>query len=247
LEKGSDFMSGHSKWATIHRKKGLIDAQRGKIFQKLAKEIMIAARDGGPDPSENPSLRLAIDKAKSANMPKDNIENAIKKATGTNEGINYEQIRYEGYGSSGVAVMVDCLTDNRNRTASLVRNCFTKCGGNLGTDGSVSYMFERKGSILISDAYDEEEMMMAAIDAGADDFNHTEDFYEITTDQQSFVNVREALEKAGVKEFIDCSLTYIPNIEVELDEEGHEKIEKLIENLEDLDDVQDVYYNLKED
>ena len=240
-------MSGHSKWATIHRKKGLIDAQRGKIFQKLAKEIMVAAKGGSPDPNENAALRLAVDKAKSANMPKDNIENAVKKATGTNDGANYEQVRYEGYGHGGVAFMVDCLTDNRNRTAPMVRNCFTKAGGNLGTDGSVSYMFERKGSIVIQDAYDEDEMMMAALDAGADDFEHVEDTYEITTDQESFTKVRDALEAAGVKEFIDCSLTYIPNMEIELDEEGKEKIEKLVENLEDLDDVQDVYYNLKED
>ena len=240
-------MSGHSKWATIHRKKGLIDAQRGKLFQKLAKEIMVAAKGGSPDPNENAALRLAVDKAKSANMPKDNIENAIKKATGANDGANYEQVRYEGYGHGGVAVMVDCLTDNRNRTAPMVRNCFTKAGGNLGTDGSVSYMFERKGSIVIADAYDEDEMMMAALDAGADDFEHVEDNYEITTDQENFTKVRDALEAAGVKEFLDCSLTYIPNMELELDEEGREKIEKLIENLEDLDDVQDVYYNLKED
>ena len=240
-------MSGHSKWATIHRKKGLIDAQRGKIFQKLAKEIMVAAKGGSPDPNENAALRLAVDKAKSANMPKDNIENAIKKATGANDGANYEQVRYEGYGHGGVAFMVDCLTDNRNRTAPMVRNCFTKAGGNLGTDGSVSYMFERKGSIVIADAYDEDEMMMTALDAGADDFEHVEDTYEITTNQEAFTKVRDGLENAGVKEFIGCSLTYIPNMEIELDEEGKEKIEKLVENLEDLDDVQDVYYNLKED
>ena len=153
-------MSGHSKWATIHRKKGLIDAQRGKQFQKLAKEIMVAAKSGSPDPNENASLRLAVDKAKAANMPKDNIENAIKKATGSQDGDNYEQVRYEGYGPNGVAFMVDCLTDNRNRTAPQVRNCFTKSGGNLGTDGSVSYMFQRKGQIGIQDAYDEDEMMM---------------------------------------------------------------------------------------
>ena len=240
-------MSGHSKWATIHRKKGLIDAQRGKVFQKLAKEIMVAARGGSPDPNENASLRLAVDKAKSANMPKDNIENAIKKASGAADGANYEQIRYEGYGCDGVAFMVDCLTDNRNRTAPMVRNAFQRAGGNLGTAGSVSYMFERKGSIVIADAYDEDEMMMTALDAGADDFEHVDNTYEITTDQESFTKVRDALEVAGVKEFENCTLTYVPNTEVELDEEGVEKIHKLVDTLEDLDDVQDVYYNLKEE
>lgn len=240
-------MSGHSKWATIHRKKGLLDAARGKVFQKLAKEIMVAARGGSPDPSQNAALRLVIDKAKAQNMPKDNIQKAIDKASGNMDGANYESVRYEGYGHGGVAVMVDCLTDNRNRTASMVRSSFTKAGGNLGTDGSVSYMFERRGSIVIPADYDEETMMMAALDAGALDFEKVEDNYMITTDQSSFVAVKEALEENGVKEFLECELTYIPNMEVELDEEGTEKVMKLVETLEDLDDVQDVYYNLKED
>lgn len=240
-------MSGHSKWATIHRKKGLLDAARGKVFQKLAKEIMVAAKGGSPDPSQNAALRLVIDKAKAQNMPKDNIQKAIDKASGNMDGANYESVRYEGYGHGGVAVMVDCLTDNRNRTASMVRSSFTKAGGNLGTDGSVSYMFERRGSIVIPADYDEETMMMAALDAGALDFEKLEDNYMITTDQTSFVAVKEALEENGVKEFLECELTYIPNMEVELDEEGTEKVMKLVETLEDLDDVQDVYYNLKED
>lgn len=241
-------MSGHSKWATIHRKKGLIDAQRGKVFQKLAKEIMVAAKGGSPDPNENASLRLAVDKAKAANMPKDNIENAIKKASGSQDGENFELVRYEGYGPNGVAFMVDCLTDNRNRTAPQVRNCFTKSGGNLGTDGSVSYMFQRKGEIVISDGYDEDEMMMASLDAGAEDFEHEENEYIITTDQDSFTKVRDALEENGVKEFSSCELTYIPTMEVEVtDSESLEKVMKLVERLEDLDDVQDVYYNLKEE
>ena len=141
-------MSGHSKWATIHRKKGLLDQQRGKVFQKLAKEIMVAAKGGSPDPNQNAALRLAVDKAKAQNMPKDNIQKAIEKATGGVDGANYETVRYEGYGHGGVAFMVDCLTDNRNRTASQVRSCFTKAGGNLGTDGSVSYLFERKGEAV---------------------------------------------------------------------------------------------------
>lgn len=238
-------MSGHSKWATIHRKKGLIDAQRGKVFQKLTKEIMVAAKGGSPDPSQNASLRLAVDKAKSQNMPKENIQKAIEKAAGMGDSANYEAIRYEGYGHGGVAFMVDCLTDNRNRTASQVRSAFTKAGGNLGTDGSVSYMFERRGTIVIPGEYDEDTMMMAALDAGADDFEREDDTYVITTNQENFTKVRDALEAAGVKEFLQCELSYVPNIEVELDEEGTEKVMNLVNALEDLDDVQDVYYNLK--
>ncbi len=240
-------MSGHSKWATIHRKKGLIDAARGKVFQKLAKEIMVAAKGGSPDPDQNAALRLAVDKAKAQNMPKDNIMKAIEKAAGNTEGENYESVRYEGYGHGGVAFMVDCLTDNRNRTASQVRSAFTKAGGNLGTDGSVSYMFHRQGSIVIPGEYDEETMMMVAVDAGADDFEKVEDHYLITTNTDTFSDVKKALEEAGVKEFLECELTYVPTMEVTLDEEGVEKIHKLVETLEDLDDVQDVYYNLKEE
>ena len=217
------------------------------MVQKLAKEIMVAAKGGSPDPQTNAALRLAVDKAKAQNMPKDNIQKAIDKASGNMDGANYESVRYEGYGHGGVAFMVDCLTDNRNRTASMVRSSFTKAGGNLGTDGSVSYMFERRGSIVIPGEYDEETMMMAALDAGALDFEKVEETYMITTDQSSFVAVKEALEENGVKEFLECELTYVPNMEVELDEEGTEKVLKLVETLEDLDDVQDDYYNLKED
>lgn len=240
-------MSGHSKWATIHRKKGLLDQARGKVFQKLAKEIMVAAKGGSPDPSQNSALRLAVDKAKAQNMPKDNIQKAIEKACGGADGANFESVRYEGYGPNGVAFMVDCLTDNRNRTASMVRSSFTKAGGNLGTDGSVSYMFERRGSIIIPGSYDEDEMMMASLDAGALDFEKVEDTYVISTDQSSFTSVRDALESSGVKEFLECELTYVPNMEVSLDEEATEKVMNLVDTLEDLDDVQDVYYNLKED
>ena len=246
-KRGGNSMSGHSKWATIHRKKGLIDAARGKIFQKLTKEIMVAAKGGSPDPNQNAALRLAVDKAKAQNMPKDNIQKAIEKATGGADGANYETLRYEGYGHGGVAFMVDCLTDNRNRTAAAVRSCFTKAGGNLGTDGSVSYMFERKGSIVIPSDYDEEEMMMTALDAGAEDFETIEGNYIITTDANSFTAVRDALEAANVKEFLECELTYVPNNEIELDEEGQEKVMKLVDMLEDNDDVQDVYYNLKQE
>ncbi len=240
-------MSGHSKWATIHRKKGLLDAARGKVFQKLAKEILVAAKSGAPDPDQNAALRLAVDKAKAQNMPKDNIMKAIEKAKGASDSENYESIRYEGYGHGGVAFMVDCLTDNRNRTASQVRSAFTKAGGNLGTDGSVSYMFQRQGSIVIPGEYDEDTMMMTALDAGALDFVNVGDNYLITTEKDNFTSVKEALEEAGVKEFLECELTYVPNMEVELDEEGKEKVYKLVETLEDLDDVQEVYYNLKED
>ena len=239
-------MSGHSKWATIHRKKGLLDAARGKVFQKLAKEIMVAAKGGSPDPNQNAALRLAVDKAKAQNMPKDNIQKAIEKASGGADGANYESVRYEGYGHGGVAFMVDCLTDNRNRTASQVRSSFTKAGGNLGTDGSVSYLFERRGSIVIPAEYDEDTMMMVALDAGALDFEKVEDTYVISTDQASFSKVRDALEENEVKEFLECELTYVPTMEVELDEAGQEKVFNLVETLEDLDDVQDVYYNLKE-
>lgn len=240
-------MSGHSKWATIHRKKGLLDAARGKIFQKLAKEILVAAKSGNPDPNQNAALRLVVDKAKAQNMPKDNIQKAIDKAAGSADGANYENIRYEGYGHGGVAFMVDCLTDNRNRTASQVRSSFTKAGGNLGTDGSVSYMFERRGSIMIPADYEEELMMMTSLEAGALDFEKIENSYIITTSAETFCSVKEALEKNNVKEFLECELTYIPNMEVELDEEGQEKVHRLVEVLEDLDDVQDVYYNLKEE
>ena len=240
-------MSGHSKWATIHRKKGLLDAARGKVFQKLAKEIMVAAKGGSPDPQQNAALRMAVDKAKAQNMPKDNIQKAIEKATGAADGANYENVRYEGYGPNGVAFMVDCLTDNRNRTASMVRSSFTKAGGNLGTDGSVSYMFERRGSIVIPGEYDEETMMMTSLDAGALDFEKEDNTYVITTSQETFTAVKDALEDADVKEFLECELTYVPNMEVSLDEESTEKVVKLIETLEDLDDVQDVYCNLKDE
>lgn len=240
-------MSGHSKWATIHRKKGLLDAARGKVFQKLAKEIMVAAKTGAPDPEQNSALRLAVDKAKAQNMPKDNILKAIEKAKGLGDADNYESVRYEGYGHGGVAFMVDCLTDNRNRTASQVRSAFTKAGGNLGTDGSVSYMFERQGSIVIPSEYDEDTMMMVSLDAGAVDFEKVEGNYIITTDMEHFTKVKQALEDAEVKEFLECELTYNPTMTVSLDDEGCEKVHRLVETLEDLDDVQDVYYNLKED
>ena len=240
-------MSGHSKWATIHRKKGELDAARGKVFQKLAKELYVAAKQGSTDPDSNPSLRMVVEKARSANMPKDNIQKAIDKAKGATEGENYESVCYEGYGPGGVAFMVDCLTDNRNRTASQVRACFTKRGGNLGTDGSVSYMFERKGIIVIPSDYNEEEVMMCALDAGAIDFITNADTYEIDTTTDTFLAVKAALEQMGVQEFLTSEITYVANNEISLDEETKEKVLSLVEQLEELDDVQDVYYNLKEE
>lgn len=239
-------MSGHSKWATIHRKKGLIDAARGKVFQKIAKELYVAAKSGTPDPDQNASLRMVVEKAKAANMPKDNIQKAIDKAKGAGENEHYDQIRYEGYGPQGVAIMVDCLTDNKNRTASFVRSTFTKKGGNLGTDGSVSYMFERKGSIVIPNKYDEDEVMLTSLDNGAVDVENDGENYNITTTPEDMLKVKDALSQIGVEEFLESEVTYIPNMEVEVDDEHKEKVLELIEQLEDLDDVQSVYFNMKD-
>ncbi len=239
-------MSGHSKWATIHRKKGLIDAARGKVFQKLAKEIYVAAKQGTPDIDQNASLRMVVEKAKAANMPKDNIQKAIDKAKGAGDGEHYDQIRYEGYGPNGVAVMLDCLTDNKNRTASFVRSTFTKKGGNLGTDGSVSYMFERKGSIIIPNTYDEDEVMLTSLDNGALDVENDGENYNITTTVEDILKVKDALIELGVETFLESEVTYLPNMEVEVDDEHKEKVLELIEQLEDLDDVQNVYFNMKD-
>ena len=240
-------MSGHSKWATIHRKKGLIDAERGKIFQKLAKEIYVAAKGTNGDPDMNPSLRMVIEKCRSQNMPKDNIQKAIDKATGAGANENYESIRYEGYGPAGTAFMVDCLTDNRNRTAMLVRTAFTKKGGNLGTDGSVSYMFDRKGVIVIEKTVDEDELMMTALDAGADDMITNDDTFEIYTSPDNFLAVKEALDNMGIKEYVTSEITFVPQNQVEVsDEETKEKIYNLIDALEEIEDVQDVYHNFSE-
>ena len=238
-------MSGHSKWSTIKRKKGLIDAERGKIFQKLAKEIYVAAKGGDASVDTNPALRMIVDKAKAQNMPKDKIQAAIDKAHKSTGGEDYEFIRYEGYGPNGVAIMVDCLTDNRNRTASMVRSTFTKRGGNLGTDGSVSYMFERKGIIVVPKTYDEEEIMNIVLDCDALDFVVSDDGYEIVTTYENFIPTNNAL-KAVVDDFILNEVRYIPNNTITLSDEDKEKIYNLIEALEDLDDVQDVYHNMEE-
>lgn len=238
-------MSGHSKWATIKRKKGAIDAERGKLFQKLAKEIYVAAKGGDPNPDNNPSLRMVVDKAKAQNMPKDRIEAAISKANKNAGGEDYEFVRYEGYGPNGVAIMADCLTDNRNRTASMVRSTFTKRGGNLGTDGSVSYMFERKGLIVVPNTYDEDKIMTIALENDALDFVSLDDSYEIYTSFEDFIKMNEALKNEDIDNFIMNEVRYIPSNYIALDEEKTQKILSLVEALEDLDDVQDVYHNLE--
>ena len=239
-------MSGHSKWATIKRKKGLIDAERGKIFQKLAKEIYVAAKSGDKDPNNNPSLRMVVDKAKAENMPKDRIQTAIDKAHAAGAGENYDSIMYEGYGINGVAILVETLTDNRNRTAGDVRSTFTKRGGNLGTDGSVSYMFEKKGIIIVPNSYDEERIMTIALENDALDFETTDEGYEIYTKFEDFIKMNNALKEDSIENIIMNEVRYIPNITVSLDEEKKEKIYNLIDTLENLDDVQNVYHNMEE-
>jgi len=239
-------MSGHSKWSTIKRKKGAIDAERSKMFQKLNKEIFVAAKMGDKDPNNNPNLRMAIDKAKAENMPKDRIQAAIDKAHSSSNSENYESIRYEGYALGGVAVMVDCLTDNKNRTAGEVRSTFTKRGGNLGTDGSVSYMFDRKGIIVLPKTYDEDSLMELALENNALDFVVNDDSYEIYTAFEDFISMNNVLEQNGITEFIMNETRYIPQNTIELPEDKKEKVYALIDTLEDLDDVQNVYHNMEE-
>ena len=237
-------MSGHSKWHNIAAKKGKADAARGKIFTKLGRELLIAVKEGGPEPAGNSKLKAVIAKCKAANMPNDTINNAIKKASASNE--NYEEIVYEGYGPNGVAVIVNASTDNKNRTAADVRHVFDKAGGNLGTSGCVSYMFNKKGVIVIDKTktnLSEDELMLLAIDNGAEDFNVEEECYEITTEPSDFTQVREALEAEGI-EFVEAEVQMIPTTYVALDEKASERMQRLIDNLEDLDDVMDVYHNL---
>lgn len=239
-------MSGHSKWHNIQAKKGKADAARGKVFTKLGRELLIAVKEGGPDPSGNSKLKNVIAKCKAANMPNDTINNAIKKASTSNE--NYEEITYEGYGPCGVAVIVEAATDNKNRTAADVRHVFDKAGGNLGTSGCVSYMFNKKGMIVIDKSttnMDEDELMMLALDAGAEDFNSEDEVYEIITDPSDFATVREKLEENGL-EFLEAEVQMIPSTTVDLDEAGVEKMERLIERLEELDDVANIYHNWNE-
>ncbi|MDO5036872.1 MAG: YebC/PmpR family DNA-binding transcriptional regulator [Tissierellia bacterium] len=242
-------MAGHSKWNNIKRKKGKEDAKKGKIFTKMARNISVAAREGGGDPEFNPSLKVAVDKAKAMNMPNDNIERAIKKGTGEGGEGNFEAITYEGYGPSGVAVMVKCLTDNRNRTAPDVRHAFDKVGGNMGTSGSVSYLFEHRGQLGIekTDQVDGDQLMLEAIDAGALDFEELEDGFNILTEPEDYLKVRKSLEEAGY-DFVISELTYLPTMESKLtDPEDIKNMEKLIELLEDHDDVQEVYHNWEEE
>lgn len=237
-------MSGHSKWANIKHRKGKMDAMRGKVFTKIGREVTLAAK-GGADPSTNSKLADAVAKAKANNVPNDIIARAIKKGSGGMDDTNYEEIVYEGYGMGGVAVIVSALTDNRNRTGPEVRYKFDKFGGNLGAQGSVSFMFDRKGLILVEkeNGPEEETLMMLALDAGADDFNVEEDSYEILTSPESFSAVRLALEEAGI-EMVDAEVTMIPQMYVNVtDPEVAIKINKMIEALEDDDDVQDVWHN----
>lgn len=236
-------MSGHSKWSTIKRKKGANDAQRAKIFTKIAREIVVAVKAGGPDPDNNSSLKDAISKARSANMPNDNIQRTIKKAAGDTDTDNYENITYEGYGPNGVAVIVETLTDNRNRTAADVRHAFDKFGGNMGQTGCVSFMFDRKGIIVVEkDIVDEDTITMDALEAGAEDISVEEDCYEITTDPADFHAVRDALE--AKYELSSAEITMVPQTMTTLtDEDQITKMQRMIDTLEDSDDVQDIYHN----
>ena len=238
-------MSGHSKWHNIQAKKGKTDAARGKIFTKLGRELLVAVKEGGPDPAGNSKLKDVISKCKAANMPND----TIKKASGEGKSANYEEITYEGYGPNGVAIIVEASTDNKNRTAAEVRHAFDKSGGNLGTTGCVSYMFSKKGVIVIEKEncpLDEEELMMLALDSGAEDFEVSEEVYEITTEPVDFSSVSEKLEEQGLK-FLEAAVQMVPSTTVVLDQNSSEKMEKMIERLEDLDDVMNVYHNWEEE
>lgn len=238
-------MSGHSKWHNIAAKKGKADAARGKVFTKLGRELLIAVKQGGPDPAGNSKLKDVIAKCKAANMPNDTINNAIKKASGSGNNESYEEIVYEGYGPNGVAVIVEASTDNKNRTAADVRHAFDKSGGNLGTSGCVSYMFNKKGVIVIekeSTTMSEDDLMMLVLDLGAEDFLSYEEVYEITTSPENFSEIRENLEKNNLT-FLEAEVKMVPTTYVQLDEKSSEKMQRLIDNLDDLDDVSEIYHN----
>jgi len=236
-------VSGHSKWSSIKHKKGAADAKRGKLFSKLSRAITVAAKEGGPDPAANATLATAIQKAKDNSMPKDNIERAIQRGAGGGDGEAYETITYEGYGPAGVAVLVEAMTDNRNRTAAEVRNIFGKNGGKLGETGTVAWIFERKGSIVVEAAsVDEEELMTAAIEAGAEDVSQDESAYEIVTDPADFMAVRGALEEAGIA-FQSAELAMLPKNTIKLEQSAAKKMLRLVDALEDNDDVQEVHAN----
>ncbi len=235
-------MAGHSKWANIKHRKARQDAKKGKVFTKVIRELTVAAK-GGPNPADNPRLRAAVDKALSENMKRDTIDKAIARGAGTADGDNYEEITYEGYGVGGVAFIVECMTDNRNRTVGEVRHAFTKRGGNLGTDGSVAYLFSRKGQISFEPGIDEDKLMEAALEAGADDVITNDDgSYDVMTSFEDYLNVKDALLEAGFKP-ASADIAMIPSVTVSLDKEGAEKILGLVDMLEDLDDVQNVYTN----
>jgi YebC/PmpR family DNA-binding regulatory protein len=236
-------MAGHSKWANIKHRKAAQDAKRGKIFTKLIREIVVAAKMGGADLDSNPRLRDAVQKALAANMKKDTVENAIKRGAGAGEGENYDDIRYEGYGPNGVAVMVDCLTDNRNRTVADVRHAFSKAGGNLGTDGSVAYLFSKIGMLSYPAGSDEEQIMEAALEAGAEDVITNDDgSIEVTTAAEDFNQVKQAMVAVGLEPEV-AEVTMQPSTSVDLGLEDAQKVMRLVDMLEDLDDVQNVYNN----
>ncbi len=236
-------MAGHSKWANIQHRKKAQDAKRGKLFTKLIREIVIAARMGGPDPDANPRLRAAVDKALSGNMTRDTIERAVKRGAGDSDGDNVEELVYEGYGPGGVAVLVECMTDNRNRTVAEVRYAFSKSGNNLGAEGSVAYMFNKCGQIIYAPGVDEEQLMDIALEAGADDVvAHEDGSFEVLTPVESFGPVKDALDAAGL-EAVNAEVTRLPENTSELDTASAEKLLRLVDNLEDLDDTQDVFHN----
>lgn len=236
-------MAGHSKWANIQHRKKAVDAKRGKVFTRINRELTVAARSGGGDPDSNPALRLAIEKANAANMPKDNIERAIKKATGDLEGVTYEELKYEGYAPGGVAVMVECLTDNRNRTVAEVRHAFSKYGGNLGTDGSVAYLFDKIGVLNFAPGTSEDDVMEVALEAGAEDVVSEDDgSIEVITTPEDYDEVKASLVEAGFAPE-NAEITMRASLEVELDAEQGEKVLRFLDALEDLDDTQDVFSN----
>ena len=242
-------MSGHNKWSKIKNKKGEADAKRGAVFNKLSREIFVAAKAGGGDPAMNASLRMVLDKARAANMPKDNINRAIKKATDVGDTTNYDEITYEGYGPGGVAILVHTLTDNKKRTDANLHTIFTRNGGNMGSTGSVAYMFDRKGYLVIErEGLDisEDDMLGMILEAGADDLKTTDDVFEILTEPKAFPEVKEALQAQNLT-FAHAQLSMIPQNYVSLDEEQAAILEKLVDKLEDDDDVQDVYTNMAED
>lgn len=242
--RGECPMAGHSKWSNIKRRKGAQDAKKGKIFMRHAKEIYTAAKQGGADPEMNAALRMAIDRARAANMPKDNIDRAIKKATGTLDGASFEEVTYEGYGPGGVAVIVQVLTDNRNRTAAEIRHAFSKNGGNLGESGCVGFMFDRKGYIIILNEIDEDELTLEAIEAGADDIVSADGALEIVTDPEQFTAVREYIESKGYK-VEEAEVTMVPQNYSEVNADDESKMVNLIDMLEEDEDVQDIHHNLQ--